>query len=315
MTGPIRSLSTSAISEESKHGRTGPAIGELMTSLRTGFVYVEHALSPGLLESAYQALHDFFDLDQATKRACTPDHPMDNAGYRGLSSERAEGAAIADWKETFQWCSELPSGHPLRARFPHRYPDPPFPETEVPGITAVLGQLRREMFDCQRAVLRALFVGLGAAAAIADDLLSDADVVTRALHYPPLPADPETASTWADAHVDINVITVLPPASGPGLEVATDGGWVAADPPPGHLVLNTGVMLERLSNGLIPAGLHRVRPPADGRERYSLAQFCHPAPWTFLTPLQATVTTQQPQRYAGYQAAELLERTIWAIRH
>jgi isopenicillin N synthase-like dioxygenase len=288
------------------------AVAELMHSLRTGFVYVRHDLRDGLVDEAYAMLARLFALPTEDKVALTPPDALDNAGYRGLSSERAEGATVADWKETFQWCTWLPAGHPLRTRFPHRYPEPRFPEEQVPGIAELLGELRLAMLDCQRVVMRAIAVGLGAAAEIADDLMVDADVVTRGLHYPPLPSAGST--TWADEHVDINLITVLPPATAPGLEVLTEDGWVGADPAPGHLVLNTGAMLERLTNGAVPAGIHRVRPPDAGTERYSIAQFCHPSPWTVLAPLAVTVTGEAPQRYAAYQAAELLERTLWAIR-
>jgi isopenicillin N synthase-like dioxygenase len=307
---PIRAVAIGDLTDSA----SGAVVDELMTSLRTGFVYVRHELATGLLDEAYDALAQFFALPAEVKAAQTPIAVLDNSGYRGLSTERAVGAPVADWKETFQWCSELPPGHPLRSRFPHRYAETRFPEAEVPGITAVLRALQHQMFDCQRVVVRAIAAGLGASPQLGDDLLTDADVVTRALHYPTLPAGAAAELTWADAHVDINLITVLPPASGPGLQVATEAGWVAADPPDGHLVLNTGIMLDRLSNGVIPAGLHRVQPPADGRARYSVAQFCHPSPWTVLSPMIATVGPDNPQRYAGVQASDLLERTIWQIR-
>ena len=44
------------------------------------------------------------------------------------------------------------------------------------------------------------------------------------------------------------------------------------------MIINTGIMLERLTNGTIPIGWHRVvaAPGYDG-ERYSVVQFCHPA--------------------------------------
>jgi isopenicillin N synthase-like dioxygenase len=315
---PIRALD---VDELSKSGDAPTAvIDELMRSLRTGFVFVRHDLATGLLDEAYDTLGRFFALDPMTKSRQTPADPLANSGYRGLSSERAVGAAVADWKETFQWCSELAAGHPLRDQFPARYARSTFPEAAVRGITGVLRALQQELFACQRAVVRAIAVGLGASAEIGDDLLVDADVVTRAIHYPPLPSDSSDPAdgapgelTWADAHVDINLITILPPASGPGLQVATEQGWVAADPPDGHLVLNTGIMLDRLSNGVIPAGLHRVRPPGDGLERLAIAQFCHPSPWTVLSPLQVTVTPDRPQRYGAIRACDLLARTIWEI--
>ena len=45
------------------------------------------------------------------------------------------------------------------------------------------------------------------------------------------------------------------------------------------MIINTGIMLERLTNGTIPIGWHRVvAAPGYEGERYSVVQFCHPAP-------------------------------------
>ena len=62
-----------------------------------------------------------------------------------------------------------------------------------------------------------------------------------------------------------------------------DGAWVDAVPPAGQVIINTGMMLERLTNGVIPTGIHRVvAAPGYTGERYSVVQFCHPTPWTLL---------------------------------
>ena len=47
-------------------------------------------------------------------------------------------------------------------------------------------------------------------------------------------------------------------------------------------------MLEHISNGLIPTGIHRVVADEGQSEgRMSIVQFCHPTPWTILSPLPA----------------------------
>ena len=86
---------------------------------------------------------------------------------------------------------------------------------------------------------------------------------------------------WAGQHGDINLITALPRATAPGLQVRVDDEWVDAVPPDGQVIINTGIMLERLTNGQIPIGWHRVvAAPGYEGERYSVVQFCHPRPWT-----------------------------------
>ena len=85
-------------------------------------------------------------------------------------------------------------------------------------------------------------------------------------------------------------------------------------PPPGHVVVNAGIMLERLTNGLIPAGIHRVvAPPGTAGDRYSVVQFCHPAPWFQLAPLASCVDGEHPLRYGSIEAGDLLDRVLYEI--
>ena len=79
-------------------------------------------------------------------------------------------------------------------------------------------------------------------------------------------------------------------------------------------MLNTGIMLERLSNGRIPTGIHRVvAAPGYTGERYSVVQFCHPAPWFVLSPLPSCVTAERPRRFGAIAAGDLLDRVLWEI--
>ena len=119
---------------------------------------------------------------------------------------------------------------------------------------------------------------------------------------------------WAAAHGDINLITALPRATAPGLQVKVDDEWVDAVAPAGQVVINTGIMLERMTNGLIPIGWHRVvaDPDFDG-ERYSVVQFCHPRPWTVLSPVPSCCTPDTPQRFHALAAADALDEVLYQI--
>ena len=73
-------------------------------------------------------------------------------------------------------------------------------------------------------------------------------------------------------------------------------------------------MLEHLTNGMIPTGIHRVvADPTLPGDRYSVVQFCHPAPWTVLTPLVSCVTPENPQRFEAIPASDLLSEVLWQI--
>jgi isopenicillin N synthase-like dioxygenase len=283
-------------------------------SLATGFVYTTHDLSEDLLDEAYGLLARFFALPSADKARWSAPQSHGQTGYTGLLVETAATGDVADWKEMLNWGSEVPAGHPLRARFPHHYADQVLPEADVPGITAVLTAFHDRVLDVQRRLLRVVAVGLGCAEGLFDDLLVDGSTLTRAIHYPPMQEAPGESHAWAAPHTDINLITALPRATGPGLQLLTPDGWADVTAPDGKVVLNTGIMLERLSNGTIPAGVHRVMAPAGAAgDRYSVVQFCHPAPWFVLAPLPTCVTPQWPQRFNPIAAGDLLDRVLWEI--
>lgn len=102
----------------------------------------------------------------------------------------------------------------------------------------------------------------------------------RVLHYPPLRGDEEPGALRAAAHGDINLLTILPAASEPGLQVlGRDRGWHDVPCDFGLLIVNTGDMLEEASGRHYPSTVHRVLNPvgaAARRSRISLPLFLHP---------------------------------------
>jgi isopenicillin N synthase-like dioxygenase len=188
------------------------------------------------------------------------------------------------------------------------------PEAVVPGITEVLALFHERIFDLQRRFLRVIAVGLGAHEDLFEEMLRDGTTLTRALRYPPMAEAPAGGHVWSAEHGDINLITALPRATAPGLQVKTEDGWVDAVAPQGQVIINTGMMLEQLSNGLIPTGIHRVVADRDQpQERYSVVQFCHPTPWTILSPLASCCTPENPQRYGAIEAGAKLDQVLYEI--
>ena len=102
----------------------------------------------------------------------------------------------------------------------------------------------------------------------------------RVLHYPPLRGDEEPGAVRAAAHGDINLLTILPAATEPGLQVlGKEGAWHDVPCDFGLLIVNIGDMLEEASGGYYPSTVHRVlNPTGDARfkPRISLPLFLHP---------------------------------------
>jgi isopenicillin N synthase-like dioxygenase len=300
--------------ERGDAGARRAVVDGVRRSLATGFVYTSHDLPEDVIDEAYAKLATFFSLDQETKSRFVAPGSHGQTGYTGLLVETAAIADVPDWKEMLNWAEEPPPGHPLRTKYPHRYRDQVLPEAAVPGITEVLMLFHRRIFDLQRRFLRVIAVGLGAHEDLFEGMLRNGSTLTRAIRYPPMAEAPGGEHVWAGEHGDINLITALPRATAPGLQVKTEDGWVDAVAPEGRVIINTGMMLEQLSNGVIPTGIHRVVASADQPgERYSVVQFCHPTPWTILQPLPSCITPENPQRFGAIEAGDKLDEVLYEI--
>jgi isopenicillin N synthase-like dioxygenase len=102
----------------------------------------------------------------------------------------------------------------------------------------------------------------------------------RILHYPPLNGSEPDGALRAAAHGDINLLTLLPAANEPGLQVlGKDGGWIDVPCDFGLLIVNIGDMLAEASGHFYPSTVHRVlNPTGQGRfkSRISMPLFLHP---------------------------------------
>ncbi len=301
--------------ERGDQSRRQAVVDGVMRSLATGFVFTSSDLPAALLDDTYGLLERFFALDAATKAQWHVPGASGQSGYTGVLVETAAGSDHADWKEMLNWGLPLPGHHPLRRRYPLFYPEPCLPEGAVPGITAVLETFHRTIADLQRRFLRVVALGLGVAESFFDTVVEDAPTLTRAIRYPPMAGAPSAAHVWAAAHADINLITALPRATAAGLEVQIEGQWQPVTPPAGQVILNAGLMLERLSNGLVSAGWHRVVASPGFRDaRLSVVQFCHARPWVSLGPLASCCSADRPQRWPAITAADALEEVLFQIR-
>ena len=283
-------------------------------SLATGFVYTSTDISEDLLDSAYGMLVEFFSKDQETKTSCIAPGAHGQTGYTGLLVETAASSDKPDWKEMLNWASPIAAGHPLKRKFPASYPEQLLPDAVVPGISQVLYAFHDAIAEIQKRFLRIIALGIGCHESFFDDMVTDGPTLTRAIRYPSMKGAPQGGHIWAGAHGDINLITALPRATAPGLQVEVDGQWVDAIPPDGKMIINTGIMLERLTNGVLPVGWHRViASPGFEDERYSVVQFCHPRPWTMLAPVPTCCTPENPQRYSTISAADALDEVLYQI--
>ncbi len=243
---------------------------------RYGFAVIcDHGLAPDVVDTALASTKALFALPEAIKRRYYIAGGAGQRGYTPFGRETAKGAVAHDLKEFWHVGRELAPEHPYRAAMP----DNLWP-TEVEGFRPTVYGLYQALDRLGVQVLRAIARYLGLAGDAFDEAVRDGNSVLRLLHYPPVAAGAE--GVRAEAHEDINAITLLLGAEEAGLELLDrDGRWLAVDPPPGAIVCNIGDMLQRVTNGVLPSTTHRVVNPAPERRhlsRYSTPFFLHFAP-------------------------------------
>lgn len=262
---------------------------------RFGFAMVsDHGLNSSLVTRAWEMTRAFFALPEDEKRRYHIQGQGGARGYTPFGTEIAKGAAYVDLKEFWHVGRDLPAGHPLAAQQPNNiWPDQP------EGFRETFEAMFAEFDRIGGQLLSAIARYLGLAPDWFDDPVRDGNSVLRLLHYPPVEGSP--SGIRAEAHEDINLITLLLGAEEAGLEILDrDGSWLPVSPPPGAFAVNVGDMLQRLTNHRLPSTTHRVRNPDAGRaahSRYSMPFFLHLRSDVPIVTLPACIDADHPDRY------------------
>ena len=246
---------------------------ELFTkSLReTGFgVLKNHPIEKSAVQSIYDNWQVFFDSDLKNEFLYNKD--SQDGFFPSTVSEVAKGFTNKDIKEYFHFYPWGMCPADLRA--------------EVDSYYKQANTLAKELLSWVEE-----YSPEDVAAKYRQPLSSMIDgseqTLLRVLHYPPLQGDEEPDAIRAAAHEDINLLTILPSANEPGLQVQDkDGGWLDVPCDFGNLIVNIGDMLQEASGHYYPSTTHRVINPEgqdQSRSRISLPLFLHPKPEVVLS--------------------------------
>jgi isopenicillin N synthase-like dioxygenase len=243
---------------------------QLVSSLQQfGFaVVIDHPLKLERVQRIYRQWHAFFTQGRAAAYA------MDSSEQDGYFSaglaEHAKGYTQRDYKEYFQF---YPWGRcPARLRADLRAY---FDEAVALGalfLSHVAERLPAAVNAQLSEPLHSMITGSRRS-------------MLRVTHYPPV----QEGSTVLRAapHEDVNLLTLLPAADGPGLELRLRSGeWIKIPQHPGQLIVNVGDMLQEATAGYLPSATHRVVTPAANQQchsRMSMPLFLHPRPEVILS--------------------------------
>ncbi len=272
---------------------------------RYGFVILrDHRVSVQLLDGAYELARRLFALDEAAKLQ----HRGGLRGYTPFGTEHAKNHQFPDLKEFWQIGRDPAPGAVATAQFPANV----WPEA-LPEFRPTFSALFAALDETARELLCALAPRLGVTPEYFDERVRAGNSVLRLIHYPPIPADADPRCVRSAAHEDINFLTILVAARGAGLELLDrDGSWLPVETEPRNLIVDSGDMLARLTNDVIPATTHRVvNPQGPNVSRYSMPFFMHPTDETSLECLPSCIGSGA--KYAPTTAGAFLAERLREI--
>lgn len=253
--------------------KSDTCLQDFYESLRdTGFaVLADVPLSTRALELAYREWARFFSSE--VKHSYK--YGENQAGYFPFKSENAKDQKASDLKEFWHYFVEQDNYLPSSIDGTH--------DAELAGSTELIAiELRNLGYALLSEVQRLLPEDVRSKLSSPLDLMAEDSPqhLFRILHYPPLEDGAE--GVRAAAHEDINLLTLLPCATAPGLQVRdNEGNWHEVEAAPGTVIVNAGDMLAEATGGHIRSTTHRVVNPTGPdakRSRYSMPFFLHARP-------------------------------------
>ncbi len=241
-----------------------------------GFCYLSgHGVAAALDRKMLAVSHDFFALPVQERRALAIAQSPHFRGYTELGGELTKGER--DWREQLDVGPEEPAaavaaGAPpwLRLRGPNQWP------ASLPAMRTTVLAWMRAMDDVGLTVLRALALGLGQRLEHFDaTVLPRGDPHLKIIRYP-AQRSRDAGDQGVGMHHDSGLVSFVLQDRVGGLQVQVGDRLIEAEPKPGTYVMNLGEMLQAATAGYLKATKHRVRSPAPGVERLSVAYFFHP---------------------------------------
>ena len=308
---PVLNLQDYLSDDETRNNKFVQELGEALIDIGF-FSLTGHGIDLDHIDKAYAVAEEFFALSPETKAKYENQDGPKQRGHIPFGIEAAKGNPTPDLKEFWQ------TGRTLREDNIHFDAIPPniWPDPDLPDFQPTIDGLYRKMDHVGVLLLEACALYLGKEKNWFVDMAQDGNTILRVIHYPPIAEDADPNAVRAAQHEDINFITLLVGATADGLEVMDhDGSWIAVEGKHDHIIVDTGDMIQNITNGFYKSITHRVVNPEDAKgDRYSMPLFVHPRPDVDLSPRPEFFDrTGGEAKYPNITAGEYLAQRLREI--
>lgn len=257
-----------------------------------GFMYVKnHGIANDFVDSVFDVTRRFFALPMEEKmKLHVGNSDVALRGYIEPFGENTNPGITRDLKECFDI-------GPERATLT----GPFFGQNQWPAGFAEFQELvygyHQKMVVLSKGLLKGIALSLDLPENHFEKLMHDPISIQRLLHYPPQTGHVGEDIIGIGAHTDYGNLTVLAQDDVGGLQVMNrDGDWVEGTPISGTFVINVGDLIQRLTNDVYLANMHRV-VNMSGRQRYSIPFFIDADFDAIIKPLDSCISEGNPLRY------------------
>lgn len=281
--------------------------------METGFFYLDgHDIPLSFLDEVFKQSKEFFNLPPYEKVKLTD--KLMNRGYTDFEEQALDIVAQkdrGDTKEGFYLGKHIPSNsddyNPVKFRGPNIYPDETNSSLSQPfQFRNVMDSYHQKATQIGFQLVRLIALALNLPEYHFDKYFEFPIATLRLLHYTDEKSDPRKGIFSCGAHSDWGMLTLLLSDSNPGLQIYYQNKeWIPIAPKKGLFIVNLGDMLERWTNGLFRATIHRVVSNGEN-ERYSIPFFYEPNYDTVIDCLDGCWSELNPKKYKSVTMGEFL---------
>ncbi|XP_020276374.1 2'-deoxymugineic-acid 2'-dioxygenase-like isoform X2 [Asparagus officinalis] len=255
------------------------------------FWVINHGIPEELIDDVISVAQEFFEMPVEDKAPYYSEDPTKDTRLFTGQGFRKEN--IHFWRDCL-----IMSAYPVE-KYEHQFPEKP------DNLKRIMGKFVPEGRKLVRRLLELISKGLGLEEDYLTGDISEGSMKMVFNYYPPCP-DP-SLTLGLPKHCDITLINLLLQGNVSGLQVLHDDNWISVDPLPNSFVVNFGLLLEVISNGLLKAVEHRAVTNKNVA-RTSIAMAIRSTDDCIICPAEVLVSEEHnPPVYRSFRFPDLFE--------